>query len=51
MKNECKPFNNDEKQVENLKRGQALCLTVANKAGYGNFSHQETETNMNIRIG
>ena len=50
MKNEYKPFNNNEKQVENLKRGQALCLMVANNVGYSNFSHQETETNMNIRI-
>ena len=51
MKNEYKPFNNNEKQVENLKKGQALCLMVLNNAGYGNFSHQEIETNMNIRIG
>ena len=51
MKNEYKPFNNDKKQVENLKRSQALCLMVANNAGYRNFSHRETETNMNIRIG
>ena len=51
MKNEYKPFNNDKKQVENLKRSQALCLMVANNAGYRNFSHWETETNMNIRIG
>ena len=51
MKNEYKPFNNDEKQVKNLKRGQALCLMMANNAGNGNFSHQETETTMNIRIG
>ena len=51
MKNEYKPFKNDEKQVENLKRGQALCLMMANNARYGNFSHQETETNVNIRIG
>ena len=51
MKNEYKPFNNDKKQVENLKRSQALCFMVANNAGNGNFNHQEIETNMNIRIG
>ena len=51
MKNEYKPFNNDEKQVKNLKRGQALCLMMANNAGNGNFNHQEIITNMNIRIG
>ena len=51
MKNEYKPFNNDKKLVENLKRNQALCLMVANNAGYRNFSLRETETNMNIRIG
>ena len=39
MKNEYNPFYNDEKQVENLKRGQALYLMMANNAGNGNFSH------------
>ena len=34
MKKEYKPFNNDNKQVENLKRGQALYLMVANNVGY-----------------
>ena len=40
MKNEYRPSNNDKKQVENLKRSQALCLMVANNAGYRNFSHR-----------